>query len=60
MQIYRGHVHPSRRANRRWQRAKDFANAFEPFLDECAAGEYQKILLDLGGVNFIISDGLRC
>ena len=39
--------------------AKDFENALKPYLDECVAGEYQKILVDLGGVDFMTSAGLR-
>ena len=39
--------------------AKDFENALKPFLDACVAGEYQKILLDLGGVDYMTSAGLR-
>lgn len=39
--------------------AKDFENALKPYLDKCAAGEYQKILVDLGGVDFMTSAGLR-
>ena len=39
--------------------AKDFENALKPYLDACIAGEYQKILIDLGGVDFMTSAGLR-
>ena len=39
--------------------AKDFENALKPYLNACVAGEYQKILLDLGGVDFMTSAGLR-
>jgi len=39
--------------------AKDFENALKPYLDACVAGEYQKILVDLGGVDFMTSAGLR-
>ena len=39
--------------------AKDFENALNPHLDACVAGEYQKILVDLGGVDFMTSAGLR-
>ena len=41
------------------QTAKDFENAFKPCLDACIAGEYQKILVDLGGVDYMTSAGLR-
>ena len=39
--------------------AKGFENALKPYLDACVAGEYQKILVDLGGVDFMTSAGLR-
>jgi anti-anti-sigma factor len=39
--------------------AKDFENALKPHLDQCLAGEYKKILMDLGGVDFMTSAGLR-
>ncbi len=39
--------------------AKDFENALKPHLNECLAGEYHKILMDLGGVDFMTSAGLR-
>lgn len=39
--------------------AKDFENALKPYLEACAAGEYKKILVDLGGVDFMTSAGLR-
>ena len=39
--------------------AKDFENALKPYLDECVAGEHKKLLVDLGGVDFMTSAGLR-
>ena len=39
--------------------AKDFENALKPHLDQCLAGTYKKILVDLGGVDFMTSAGLR-
>lgn len=39
--------------------AKDFENALKPYLDTVITGESQKILLDLGGVDFMTSAGLR-
>lgn len=39
--------------------AKDFENALKPLLDECVAGNYKKILMDLGDVGFMTSAGLR-
>jgi len=39
--------------------AKDFENALKPHLDQCMDGEYKKMLLDLGGVDFMTSAGLR-
>lgn len=39
--------------------AKDFENALKPHLDECVAGKNNKILMDLGGVDFMTSAGLR-
>jgi anti-anti-sigma factor len=38
---------------------KDFENGIKPLLDECVAGHDKRILLDLGGVDFITSSGLR-
>ena len=39
--------------------ATDFENALKPHLNQCLAGEYKKILVDLGGVDFMTSAGLR-
>ena len=39
--------------------ATDFENALRPLLDRCLAGEYKKLLMDLGGVDFMTSAGLR-
>ena len=39
--------------------AKDFEDVLKPYLDECGKGAYQKILMDLGGVDFMTSAGLR-
>ena len=39
--------------------AKDFENALKPHLNQCLAGEYKRILMDLGGVDFMTSAGLR-
>lgn len=39
--------------------AKDFENALKPHVDQCIAGEYKKILIDLDGVDFMTSAGLR-
>lgn len=39
--------------------AKDFENALKPLMDQFIAGEYKKILIDLDGVDFMTSAGLR-
>lgn len=39
--------------------AKDFENALKPHVDQRIAGEYKKILIDLDGVDFMTSAGLR-
>ncbi len=39
--------------------ATDFEDALRPLLDRCLAGEYKKLLMDLGGVDFMTSAGLR-
>jgi anti-anti-sigma factor len=39
--------------------AKNFENALKPHVDQCIAGEVKKILIDLDGVDFITSAGLR-
>ncbi|MBN1850040.1 MAG: STAS domain-containing protein [Deltaproteobacteria bacterium] len=39
--------------------AKDFENALKPHLDECIAGDFKKILMDMGEVDFMTSAGLR-
>ena len=39
--------------------AKDFENQLKPYSDACTAGDFQKILIDLGGVEFMTSAGLR-
>ena len=39
--------------------ATDFENALRPHLKQCLAGEYKKLLMDLGGVDFMTSAGLR-
>jgi anti-anti-sigma factor len=39
--------------------AKDFENTLKPLLDDCVAGHYKKILMDLGDVGFMTSAGLR-
>ena len=39
--------------------AKDFEDGMAPYLDICVAGECEKILIDLGGVDFMTSAGLR-
>ncbi|RJR17467.1 MAG: anti-sigma factor antagonist [Desulfobacteraceae bacterium] len=39
--------------------ATDFGNALKPHLNQCKAGEYKKFIIDLGGVDFMTSAGLR-
>lgn len=39
--------------------AKDFENALKPHLDQCISGEQKRIIVDLGGVDFMTSAGLR-
>jgi anti-anti-sigma factor len=39
--------------------AKDFEGALKPHLDECVLGESRKILVDMAGVDFMTSAGLR-
>ena len=39
--------------------AKDFENALKPHVDRRIASEYKKILIDLDGVDFMTSAGLR-
>ena len=39
--------------------AKDFENQLKPYSDACTSGDFQKILIDLGGVEFMTSAGLR-
>ncbi|MFC1862807.1 STAS domain-containing protein [Thermodesulfobacteriota bacterium] len=39
--------------------AKDFEDELKLHLDECGKGAYKKILMDLGGVDFMTSAGLR-
>jgi anti-anti-sigma factor len=39
--------------------AKDFEDGLAPLMDACVAGEFQKILIDLGDVEFMTSAGLR-
>lgn len=39
--------------------AKEFENALKPHLDQCIQGEQKKIIIDLGGVDFMTSAGLR-
>ncbi len=39
--------------------AKDFEDGLKPYLNPSVAGEYGKIVIDLGGVRFITSAGLR-
>ena len=39
--------------------ARDFESALKPHLDKCMLGETKKILVDLGGVDFMTSAGLR-
>jgi len=39
--------------------AKDFETALKPHLDECVAGDFKKILMDMGDVGFMTSAGLR-
>jgi anti-anti-sigma factor len=39
--------------------ATDFENALKAHLNPCLAGEYGKLLMDLGGVDFMTSAGLR-
>jgi len=41
------------------QTATDFENAVKPHLDQRFPGEHKRILIDLGGVDFITSAGLR-
>ncbi|HMK64358.1 MAG TPA: STAS domain-containing protein, partial [Thermodesulfobacteriota bacterium] len=41
------------------QTAADFENALRPHLNQILEGEYKKILIDFGGVDFIASAGLR-
>jgi anti-anti-sigma factor len=39
--------------------AKDFEKALKPYLDQCISGEQKKIIVDLNGVDFMTSAGLR-
>jgi anti-anti-sigma factor len=39
--------------------ATDFENALKPHLNPCLAGEHRKLLMGLGGVDFMTSAGLR-
>ena len=39
--------------------AKDFENTLKPHFDECVAGNFKKILIDMGDVDFMTSAGLR-
>lgn len=39
--------------------AADFGDALKPHLTQCMEGRYKKFLLDLGGVDFMTSAGLR-
>jgi anti-anti-sigma factor len=39
--------------------AKDFENALKPHLDQCIAGDFKRILMDMGDVEFMTSAGLR-
>ncbi|MBN1625017.1 MAG: STAS domain-containing protein [Deltaproteobacteria bacterium] len=39
--------------------SKDFENALKPHLDECISGMNKKIIVDLNGVDFMTSAGLR-
>ena len=39
--------------------AKDFEDELKPHLDECGKGTNKKILIDMGGVDFMTSAGLR-
>ena len=39
--------------------AKDFEKAFKPYLDQCISGQQKKIIVDLNGVDFMTSAGLR-
>ena len=39
--------------------AKDFGNALKPHLDRCIQGEQKKIIIDLSGVDYMTSAGLR-
>jgi anti-anti-sigma factor len=39
--------------------AKDFQEALKPHLDQSSQGEQKKIIIDLGGVDFMTSAGLR-
>lgn len=39
--------------------AKDFENLLKPHLDQCITGEQKKIIIDLNGVDFMTSAGLR-
>jgi anti-sigma B factor antagonist/stage II sporulation protein AA (anti-sigma F factor antagonist) len=41
------------------KKAKDFENELKPLLDDCAAGQERRILLDMSGVDFMTSAGLR-
>ncbi len=39
--------------------AKSFEDVLKPHLDECVLGESKKILVDMAGVDFMTSAGLR-
>ena len=39
--------------------AKNFEDELKPHLDECGKGNNKKILIDMGGVDFMTSAGLR-
>lgn len=39
--------------------SKDFESALKPYLDQCSPGEQKKIIIDLNGVDFMTSAGLR-
>jgi anti-anti-sigma factor len=40
-------------------KAKDFESELKPILDSCAAGQERRIPLDMSGVDFMTSAGLR-
>lgn len=39
--------------------AKELKNSFMPYLDQCAEGNVKNLIIDLSGVNYMTSAGLR-